>query len=281
VKHTVVTSSKLIEYFRMSLIYYQLVSGKGLEFDRIKEYAPGMDPKRIDWKKFAKTSKLYIRAFKEERHFDIIVVLDVSDSMLLGTTEFTKNQFASIIAGAIGFAAGEAGDLFAVAMYSDKVKVALDPTGDLFKVLNIVADKNNYRGNKDWLNLSTTLITNYDENSIIFIVSDFIDTNPEEFLPELAAHFSKVYGIMIRDPIDDELPRGVGRAYLKNVSGTDPRLVNFESAKEEYRLLNLRHIERIGDAFHKYDQLFFNLKTNEDFGTAFINALGAEEVIIY
>ena len=280
VQKTIQSSIRLMEYFRMNLIYYQLVSGKGLEFDRLREYVPGHDPRRIDWKKFAQTGKLYTRVFKEERHFDIIIVLDVSNSMLLGTTEMTKNEYAAIVAGALAFAAVEAGDSVGVVMTSDRVRVATDPSSEFYKLLSVIADKDNYGGNKDWTTLSRDLLSNYQPESIVFLVSDFIDTNAELFLPELASNFSKTYGIMVRDPIDNELPRGVGRMYLKGAGNEKLYLSNIESAREEYALLARRQIKRVRDTFHEYGQLFFEITTKEDFGTGFIKALGSEEVIV-
>lgn len=281
VRETITTSVKLMDYFRMNLVYYQLVSGKGLEFDRIKEYTVGMDPRRIDWKIFARTGELKIRAFKEERKFDIVIVMDVSDSMLLGTTKHTKNQFASIIGGALAFAAVEAGDQVALMMHSDRVNVALDPDADFYHMLNIMAKKQNYGGKKKWETLSQDLIANYSSNSIIFILSDFIDTNPEVFLPDLTAYFSKVYGIMLRDPIDDVIPKGVGRMYLKNAYGDSTYLVNLDKVRKGYAQLAKEEVAFIKESFQNYDQLFFKIHTEEDFGTGFIKAVGAEEVIIY
>jgi hypothetical protein len=147
-------------------------------------------------------------------------------------------------------------------------------------MLSIMSDKKFYGGKKDWAKLANTLITNYDEESIVFIISDFIDTNPEEFVPNLASYFSKVYGIMIRDPIDDILPHGVGRMYIKDIDSISTYLPNLEKLREEYRILNLKNVEKMRETFHKYDQLFFKIQTDEDFGTGFIKALGAEEVII-
>ncbi|MFH1590887.1 MAG: DUF58 domain-containing protein [archaeon] len=281
VKETITNSIKLTEYFRLKMIYYQLVSGKGLEFDRIREYQPGMDPRRIDWKIFSRTGKLFVRSYKEERKFDIIVVLDVSDSMLLGSTEMTKNEFAAIIAGTLAFAATESGDEVGVTMFSDKVEIVTDPSSEYYNMLNIISDPENYGGKKDWPNLAKTLISNYTDNSIIFVISDFIDTKAGLFLPELAANFAKVYGIMVRDPLDDDLPANVGRVYLRDFSGRKVYLTNFDEARKEYQVLNQKQIKDLMDEFHDYQQLFFKLKTNEDFATSFIKAVGEEEVIVY
>lgn len=277
---TVRESVKLIEYFRLSLIYYQLVSGKGLEFDRIREYHPGADPRRIDWKIYAKTGELKYRAFKEERHFDIVIVLDVSDTMLLGTTSMTKNEYAAIVAGALTFAALEASDNVGIVMNSDTVSVAMDPTAEFAKIMAQVADKDNYGGKKDWNQLVLNLTGNYSQDSIVFVISDFIDTNPEVFLPELAGYFTKVYGIMVRDPTDNELPKGVGRMYLKDMAGRKVSLTNLEEVREEYAVLARRQIDAIKSSFHSYDQLFFEITTKGEFAEGFMRALGSEEVII-
>ncbi len=278
---TIVTSAKLVEYFRMNLIYYQLVSGKGLEFDRIRNYTVGDDVKRIDWKIFAKRGKLLLRSYKEERQFDIVMVMDVSDTMLLGTTQYTKNQYAALVAGTLAFAANEAGDLSAISMFSDKVELALDPDNDFSGVMAVMSNQENYGGKKNWEKLSDSLISTYAQDSIIFLISDFIDTDPELFLPDLSSYFSKVYGIMVRDPVDDQLPKKVGRMYLKNTDNKYLCMPNLSQIRDQYSVLCKRNIEKVRETFHKYGQLFFRIHTDEEFATSFIQALGAEEVVIY
>lgn len=277
---TIINSIKLIEYFRMNLIYYQLISGKGLEFDKIKDYVVGDDPRRIDWKIFARSNKLMIRKFKEERQFDIVLCIDVSDSMLLGTTNKTKNEFASIVAGALAFAAVEAKDNVAIVLFSTENLVATDPVGQFFDALQIISDKNNYGGEKAWGKLTTTLLGSFHEDAIIFIISDFIDTNVEKFLPELAASFTKVYGVMVRDPVDLELPDKVGHMYLQDTKASKLYLTNFDQLKAEYKILNKKEIDRTRAIFHEYNSLFFSVSTDQDFAEGFIKALGEEKVEI-
>ncbi len=280
IKETIKNSKKLMEYFRLNFIYYQLISGRGLEFDKIQEYVPGCDPRRIDWKIFARTGKLNIRAYKEERDIDIIIVIDVSNSMLLGTHKYTKNEHAAVIAGILAFAATEAGDNIGGGVYSDKVQLLLDVDREFVHFLNIISKKENYGGKKHWAKLSNDLLANYESDSIIFIISDFLDTNPQSFLPDLASHFSKVYGIMIRDPVDDALPKGVGKMYLKDPNTGRVILTDIDSIREEYEVINKRKIDKIRELFHQYGSLFFKMTTEEDFATGFVKALGGEEVII-
>ena len=277
---TIKNASKLKEYFRLNLIYYQLISGKGLEFDKIKEYAPGDDTRRIDWKIYARTNQLYIRHYKEERSFDIVIILDVSNSMLLGTNEYTKNEFASLVAGTLAFAATEAGDNIGGGLFSDNVDLLLDPEPEFYNFLNNMAKKENYGGKKNWPKLTKRILSTYPSDAIIFIISDFLNTNINKFLPELATGFAKVYGIMVRDPIDNKLPEGVGKVYLKDPENGNVVVTDLDILREEYELLNRKEIEKMKDVFHSYDQLFFHLETGTEFAIEFVKAMGDEQVII-
>ena len=280
VQQTVRQAGLLTEYFRLNFIYYQLISGKGLEFDKIKDYVVGHDPRRIDWKIYARSGKLKIRAYKEERELEIIIIIDVANSMLLGTQKYTKAEYAAIMAGIIAFASIEAGDVVGGGTVSDKHAQYLDPEGEFVHFLSAVANKGKYGGNKDWEKVATDLVTNYSENSILFIISDFIESNPHQFLPELAGHFAKVFGVMIKDPIDYELPGELGKMFLRDPQTGEVVLTDVKHIGEEYSTLAKTEIQHIKDAFHQYGQLCFTISTGEDFTTTFIKAMGDEQVEI-
>lgn len=280
VKLTVKNASFLTEYFRLNFIYYQLISSKGLEFDKIKDYVPGNDPRRIDWKIFARTKKVKIRAYKEERELDIVIILDVSNSMLLGTQKYTKSEYAAMLGGIIGFAAIEAGDNVGGGVYSTEHQELIDAENDFIHLMTTFSKKENYGGAKDWPKLSNELISNYPDNAILFIISDFIQTNPNEFLPELAGKFAKVFGVMIKDPIDYELPKEIGKMFLRDPQTNEILLTDTKEIREDYATLSKMEINNIKDLFHQYGQLCFTISTGEDFTTTFIKAMGDEQVEI-
>jgi uncharacterized protein (DUF58 family) len=68
--------------------------GSGLQFKEHQVYTPGDDVRFIDWKLTAKSSKAFIKTFEEERNIEIICVLDITQSMLLGFNEVSKLQAA-------------------------------------------------------------------------------------------------------------------------------------------------------------------------------------------
>lgn len=280
IKLTVKNAGFLADYFRLHFIYYELISGKGLEFDKIKEYVMGDDTKRIDWKIYARSNKLFVRTYKEERELDIVIVLDVSNSMLLGTQEFTKNEYGAVLAGLLAFAATEAGDNVGGGTFCDEKSELIEAEGEYIHLMNALSKKENYGGKKNWEKLTNELLMNYDDNAIIFIISDFIETNVDEFLPELTTKFSKIFGVMIKDPIDYDLPGKSGKIFLKDPQTQKVVFTDLKSVKEEYGVLSRHEIEKIKDTFHQYGQLCFTISTGEDFTKTFIKAMGDEQVEI-
>ena len=60
------------------------IKGLGFEFDQIREYQVGDDVRTIDWNASARMNTLLIKQYIEERSRTVIVVVDVSRSMLFG-----------------------------------------------------------------------------------------------------------------------------------------------------------------------------------------------------
>ena len=55
--------------------------GFSIEFAEHREYAPGDDLRRLDWKVFGRTDKYYLKQFEEETNLVCHLALDVSESM--------------------------------------------------------------------------------------------------------------------------------------------------------------------------------------------------------
>ncbi len=55
--------------------------GAGLEFADYRPYAPGDDPRYIDWKLYSRTDRPYIKLFQEEEELYTYLFLDYSASM--------------------------------------------------------------------------------------------------------------------------------------------------------------------------------------------------------
>jgi hypothetical protein len=66
--------------------------GSGLQFREHQVYTPGDDVRFIDWKLTAKTNKAFIKTFEEERNVEIVCIVDLTATMLLGYEKVSKLQ---------------------------------------------------------------------------------------------------------------------------------------------------------------------------------------------
>ena len=270
--------SKLIEIFKLKMIYLKIITGKGLEFDRLREYTPSDDANSIDWNATARTTQPYVKIFKEERMLDVILLFDVSNTMLLGTTPLTKNEYASVIAGILGYTAINSGDKLGLIMFSDRIKFILDPSQSMdnyYSMLRLLSQPKYYGGVKNWSCLPKVLLETFGPDTVLFIISDFVKTPPQMFddLQKFANKFKAVFGIMVRDPRDSELPKGVGSIYLADPDTGRIVLVNVDEIREKYNMLAKRQEEFVEKLFKNAGGYFFKVHTNEDFTNAFIKFL--------
>ena len=77
--------------------------GQSVEFVQHREYVPGDDIRRIDWKAWSKTDRYYLKQYEEETNLRTTLVVDVSESMQFGSGPITKYQFACSIAAALSY----------------------------------------------------------------------------------------------------------------------------------------------------------------------------------
>src|SRR3972149_6381710 len=68
-------------------IYKILFRGKGLEFDGYRDFSPDDNAEDIDWKATARSQKLLVRRYKEEREMKIMFLIDTGTNMVFGSTE--------------------------------------------------------------------------------------------------------------------------------------------------------------------------------------------------
>ena len=55
--------------------------GSSVEFAEYRNYVPGDDIRRLDWRVFARTDRYYLKEFEAETNLRCYVVLDCSGSM--------------------------------------------------------------------------------------------------------------------------------------------------------------------------------------------------------
>ena len=76
--------------------------GSGIEFADHRDYPPGDDFRYLDWNVYGRLDKLLLRLFEEEEDLHIYILVDVSDSMSIGSP-LPKLHYAKQVGAALAY----------------------------------------------------------------------------------------------------------------------------------------------------------------------------------
>ncbi len=97
--------------------------GSSVEFSEYRKYVPGDDPRRLDWRAYARSDRFYIKEFEAETNLRLRLILDGSGSMLFGSGELKRIDVARRIVAALGYLALSQGDAVGLSVLeSDAVR---------------------------------------------------------------------------------------------------------------------------------------------------------------
>jgi uncharacterized protein (DUF58 family) len=115
--------------------------GSSVEFADYKEYIPGDDPKRIDWRAYGRSRRLFIRQFEAETDMSVYLLVDVSASMdYAGSEAQSKYILAARIAAALAYLMIHQGDKVSLVTFSEELKQFLPPGGTRRHLHHIVRE---------------------------------------------------------------------------------------------------------------------------------------------
>jgi uncharacterized protein (DUF58 family) len=107
--------------------YRSVFKGSGIEFEEVREYAPGDDVKAIDWNVSARTGKVFVKLFREERESIVMLLIDMSASLNFGTHSGSKLEKVAELASVLAFNAIKNNDKVGVIFFTDQVEKYIPP----------------------------------------------------------------------------------------------------------------------------------------------------------
>jgi len=188
--------------------YHSAFKGKGMSFKEVREYAAGDDIRFIDWNVSARFGHPFSKMFEEERELTVMLLIDISNSSLFGTSHARKKDVITEIAAVLSFSAVNNADKIGVIFYSDKVEAFIPPKKGRQHALYIVREllSKEPKGKGSAVSAALRYFNNSTrQKSIAFILSDFLDANYEDAL-RIAGKKHDVIGIKLYDKMDQQLP---------------------------------------------------------------------------
>jgi uncharacterized protein (DUF58 family) len=141
--------------------------GQSIEFAQHREYVPGDDIRRIDWKVWSKTDRYYIKQYEEETNLRTTLLVDLSESMLFRSGKISKYEYACQIAAVLGYLLLRQQDAVGLVTFDSSIRQRVEISSkqnhlqailaglgrdaperktDVFDVLSKVADEQSRKG---------------------------------------------------------------------------------------------------------------------------------------
>ena len=232
--------------------YVSAFKGRGIEFNAVREYAPGDDVRLIDWNVTARMNQPFIKEYIEERELNVMLMVDVSSSGEFGSTKKLKNEIAAEVASILAFAAIRNNDKIGLIVFSNKIEHYVPPKKGKAHVWNIIRTILNYQpeGRLTDLNIPLEYLLKIQKRKCIaFLISDFQATNYETNV-KLARQKHDLVAISISDPRERNLPK-IGLINLRDSESGETLLIDTDN-REMTKLLTSYEREKWG----KFKKLF-------------------------
>ena len=102
--------------------------GSGEDFSRHRAYQQGDDVRRLDWKVYARTDRLYVRLFQEDSNLQGFLIVDASESMgFVGDGAVSKLRYSQFVAAALAHVMLRGGDAAGLASFAEDTAFHLPP----------------------------------------------------------------------------------------------------------------------------------------------------------
>jgi uncharacterized protein (DUF58 family) len=221
--------------------YHSVFKGRGMEFSEVREYQFGDDIRNIDWNVTARFGHPYIKIFEEERELTIMLLVDLSGSLIFGTVEKTKQQVAAELSAILAFSALKNNDKVGLILFTDKIEKFVPPRKGRSHVLRIIREVLSFEPEGKSTDLRTALEymnSTIKKRSIVFLLSDFMDSGYEKILRIIGKKHDLI-GVVLNDKREVEIPR-MGLVKLTDAETGEERWVDTSSTKVQNRLKEVR-----------------------------------------
>ena len=120
--------------------YESVFKGRGMDFDRVRDYHRGDEIRTIDWNVTARTGTPHVKVFTEERELTMMLMIDVSASSDFGSNPQTKRELAAEVASVMAFSALRNNDKVGLILFTDGVELYLPPASGRRHILRLIRE---------------------------------------------------------------------------------------------------------------------------------------------
>lgn len=208
VKRIQLVASRLVENL-LAGDYRSVFRGPGIEFDEVREYVEGDDARLIDWNVSSRMNEPFTKTFREERELTLVLVVDVSASLLSGPPNRTRRETVAELVALLSLAAAVNNDRVGAILFSDRIESWVAPRKGKRHALRLITDMIGVDPQGTGSDLALALRTTGEalkRRGVVIVISDF---KTSSYLPDLTLMGRRhdVIAVRVTDPVDREFPQ--------------------------------------------------------------------------
>lgn len=223
--------------------YQSVFKGRGMNFDKVREYVAGDEVRTIDWNVTARMGHPFVKCFTEERELTILLMIDVSASGEFGSNAQSKRELLAELGSVLAFSAVRNNDKVGLVLFTDEVELYIPPAKGRTHILRVIREilyfqprsrKTDYGPALDFVNRVVR------RRAVNFLISDFclandFDASLENIRPKLQALNKRhdVVAVAVNDPRESDIP-DIGLLTIEDAETGEQ--VELDTGRDDVRL---------------------------------------------
>jgi uncharacterized protein (DUF58 family) len=185
--------------------------GEGREFESLREYVPGDDPRHVDWRASARRGRLIVRQYQTERRHTVMIAVDTGRLMAARVGDATKLDHALNCATALARASREFADRVGFIAFDRELRAFVRPRSGPAGVGAIVDAAVRLVTSPlepDYRVLVHTLARQQRKRALVVVLTDFVEGSESRELEAWLAVLARRHAVLLvalRDRILAEL----------------------------------------------------------------------------
>jgi uncharacterized protein (DUF58 family) len=185
--------------------------GEGTEFESLREYVSGDDPRHVDWHASARRGRLIVRQHQTERHHTVMIAVDTGRLMAGQIEASSKLDHAIDCAIALARASKEYGDRVGFIAFDRELRVFTRPKagfGGIGAIVNATLALSPFPFEPNYRVLVETLARHQKRRALVVVLTDFVEGSASRQLEEYLALLARRHLVMLvamRDRLLSEL----------------------------------------------------------------------------
>jgi uncharacterized protein (DUF58 family) len=178
----------------------RLARGEGSEFESLREYSDGDDPRHLDWRASARRGRLIVRRYQTERRHTVIVAVDTGRLMAAKTGGDSKLDCALDCAIALARLSGQFGDRIGLLAFDQELRALAKPRSGAAGVGALVETTLELRPRSfepNYRVLAETLARHQKKRALVVVLTDFVEGSASRELESYLAVLARRHCVLL------------------------------------------------------------------------------------